>query len=139
MSGLQALLMVEVLRHKQQMRVLVCGSRGWTDKDRIRAVLEELAPSCACVIDGAARGADQLGHEVAVELGLETMRFPAQWKLLGKRAGHIRNQQMLDEGKPDIVIAFWDGLSRGTMDMIERCTKAGVPSKVYRSGTAEHE
>jgi UDP-N-acetylmuramoylalanine-D-glutamate ligase len=54
--------------------------------------------------------------------GLEV--YPADWKLHGKSAGHIRNQQMLDESKPDIVIAFPGG--RGTANMIKRAKKAGV-------------
>jgi hypothetical protein len=57
------------------------------------------------------------------------LHYFANWKLFGLSAGPIRNQQMLDEGKPDFVIAFHDNLyaSRGTQDMVTRAMKAGVP------------
>lgn len=56
-------------------------------------------------------------------------KYPADWEKYGKVAGPIRNQQMLDEGKPDVVYAFTDDLSnsRGTADMCRRANKAGVP------------
>jgi hypothetical protein len=56
--------------------------------------------------------------------------FPADWETHGRAAGPIRNQAMLDEGKPYLVIAFWDGKSKGTLDMISRATRAGVPVKI---------
>jgi hypothetical protein len=51
--------------------------------------------------------------------------YVAQWKKHGRAAGPIRNQRMLDEGKPDLVVAFPGG--RGTADMIRRAERAGVP------------
>lgn len=56
-------------------------------------------------------------------------RYPADWEKHGKAAGPIRNQQMLTEGKPDIVVAFSDNLSnsKGTADMCRRAHKAGLP------------
>ena len=112
------------------MRVLVCGSRTWTTRWLIESML--VKHKATVVIDGAAKGADSLGHNVAVGLGLKTIRFPADWKKHGKAAGPIRNQQMLDEGKPDLVLAFWDGKSRGTQDMIERTKKAGIEITVFK-------
>ena len=56
--------------------------------------------------------------------------IPADWKKHGRAAGPIRNQQMLDEGKADVVVALWDGKSRGTLDMIQRATEAGVPVRI---------
>ena len=54
--------------------------------------------------------------------------FKAEWDKHGKGAGHIHNQQMIDEGKPDIVLAFPG--NRGTADMIKRSKKAGLPVTV---------
>ncbi len=112
------------------MRILVCGSRTWTDGGRIaenllRLVVNQSVPLCT-VIHGGARGADMLAGVAALKLGLDMRVFPADWKRYGRAAGAIRNQQMLDEGKPDIVLAFWDGKSRGTMDMVNRARKAHV-------------
>ena len=81
------------------------------------------------MIAGEASGADFLAKVFALdEYGdIEAVSykgFPADWKKHGKAAGGIRNQQMLDEGKPDLVIAFPGGT--GTADMIRRARKAGV-------------
>ena len=112
-------------------RVLVCGVRTWDDYD---AILEELMLSTEwgdTIISGAAPGADTLAVKAAWDIGgLKCIEFPANWEKYGKAAGPIRNQQMLDEGKPDKVLAFWNGESRGTLDMITRAVKAGVPVKV---------
>lgn len=99
------------------------------------------------LIHGDAKGADRLS-EIALKGyfhgGFEVLRFPADWDKHGKAAGPIRNKQMLDEGKPDLVIAFLSkvakqeilyGLSdsqhsRGTKNMIEQAEKADVPVKI---------
>lgn len=109
------------------MRVLVCGDRNWWDYYAIERVLDKVQPSC--VINGQAIGADKLADTAAVYLKIPVERYPADWNKFGKAAGPIRNQQMLDEGKPDIVVAFHDHLTkkRGTYDMIRRAHKAGVP------------
>ncbi len=62
-------------------------------------------------------------------------KFPAAWDKYGKAAGPIRNQQMIDEGRPDFVIAFHSnvGQSRGTMDMLCRANKAGLVVTLYPS------
>jgi hypothetical protein len=121
------------------MRVLVCGSRNWANIELIRETLvkeclddKEFGPHDCTVIDGCAHGADALGYTCAMELGCNTHRFPADWNKYGKAAGMIRNKQMLVEGKPDLVLAFWDGVSRGTKNMIELAQKAGVPVKIVK-------
>lgn len=123
-------------------RVLVCGSRGWTDRDKMRQeldaasdigglgemahmVIDKVPPQEMVIIHGNARGADKMAGEIAEELGYQVEVYPADWAKYGKQAGFIRNQQMLREGKPDMCIAFWDGKSRGTLDMIERAKAAG--------------
>lgn len=78
-----------------------------------------------CVIHGAAPGADFLAGWWAMTNNIPVRAFPADWRKYGKRAGFRRNQQMLDEGKPDIVFAFPGG--NGTKDMVKRAKAAGVP------------
>jgi hypothetical protein len=63
--------------------------------------------------------------------------YVAQWKKHGRAAGPIRNQRMLDKGKPDLVVAFPGG--RGTADMIRRAERAGVPVRIAdRDRAARH-
>jgi hypothetical protein len=56
--------------------------------------------------------------------------FYADWDKHGRAAGPIRNQQMLDEGKPDLVVAFLLPQGSGTLDMIRRTEKAGIEVRV---------
>lgn len=111
------------------MRVLVCGSRSWTDTDTIALTLA-LLPRDTEVIHGAGRGADLLAAQEATILGFTVTAFPANWKL-GRRAGPMRNEQMLDT-RPDRVIAFWDGVSRGTAHTIDGARRRGIPVDVIR-------
>jgi SLOG family YspA-like protein len=110
------------------MRLLVCGSRSWSNLKLMHAYVSLLGPSL--IIHGGARGADLMSGEVAKRLGIPFLVYPADWKHNGIRAGFIRNQQMLNEGKPDHVLACWDGKSRGTVDMMERTRKANIPLTV---------
>lgn len=112
------------------MRVLVTGSRTWADTLVIRERLSQL-PDDAIVIHGDAMGADRIADAQAVMLGLLTERHPALWERYGKRAGFIRNQEMVDAGA-DLVLAFWDGESKGTAHTIEMAKTAGIPVEVIR-------
>lgn len=116
---------------EKTLRVLICGSRDWTDYERIYAILEGIAPYVACVIEGEARGADSLARRAAESLGIPVLKFPADWNKHGRAAGPIRNQQMLDEGKPNRVLAFQLHNSSGTTDMIRRAKKAGIFVEVF--------
>lgn len=113
------------------MRILACGDRDWTDEALVRQVLESYGPS-VLVINGGARGADTCAKDAARSLDLNCITVHANWKLHGKAAGPIRNQQMLDDGKPDLVIAFHDdlGRSKGTNDMLSRAEKANIPTRL---------
>lgn len=113
------------------MRILVCGCRDWTDRDVIVETLGEFIQFDVKIIHGGASGADAIAAQLAAETSWMTPQiYPADWKRHGRAAGPIRNQQMLDEGKPDLVLAFWDGRSHGTLDMIKRATVAGVPVRI---------
>jgi hypothetical protein len=75
------------------------------------------------IIHGAARGADTLAGLFAKMFGTKVEAYPADWDTHGKAAGPIRNQQMLDEGKPDLVVAFPGGA--GTKHMKETAARRG--------------
>jgi hypothetical protein len=108
------------------MRALVCGGRDYEDKPFLWSVLDGIGPPAISeVISGMAAGADTYAAEWAKVRGLPLYAFPADWQKHGCAAGPIRNQQMLDEGKPDLVIAFPGG--RGTADMVRRARKTGIP------------
>lgn len=109
------------------MRVLVCGGRDFNDRDFVWNTLTEWDSSVGgidVVIHGAATGADSEAMIWAQTCGRKHAPFVAEWRKHGKGAGPIRNQRMLDEGKPDMVIAFPGG--RGTADMKRRARAANL-------------
>ncbi len=111
------------------MRVLVCGSREWTNYSVIERRMKALPPG-SVIIEGEARGADKSARRIAEHLGFKVMPFRANWYKHGNRAGPIRNQRMIDVGEPDLVLAFPMPDSVGTHDMIARARKAGIPVEV---------
>ena len=116
------------------MRVLCCGDRKWKDAELIRNALTRIG-MYPIIIEGECEGADLLARDVAEQIGFEVIPFPANWARYKLGAGPVRNQQMLDEGKPDLVLAFHDNLlgrSKGTKDMVLRAVIAGVPVRVIR-------
>jgi len=108
------------------MRLLICGDRDWTDQQAIEEYLLETRPDV--VIEGGARGADRMAGIAAAKLGIPVEVYAADWHGQGRGAGMIRNQRMLNEGKPTHVTAFHDDIahSKGTADMVRRAIKAGI-------------
>ena len=109
-------------------RVLVCGGRNYDDHERLFDELDSLGTPphhhVTVLIHGGALGADHWANVWAYERGVSRVAYRADWKRYGKAAGPIRNQQMIDEGKPDLVIAFPGGF--GTANMIRRAEAAGI-------------
>jgi len=109
------------------LRVLVCGGRDFADANLLWQRLEyaqELHGKIAVIIHGGATGADSLAAEWANRERIKAICFNANWRKYGKRAGPLRNQRMIDEGKPDLVVALPGG--RGTADMVGRAKNAGI-------------
>lgn len=108
------------------MKVLVCGGRDFKDYSKLELVLDGIRPTE--IIHGAARGADSLAGDYARSNGVLCREFPADWETYGRRAGYVRNTKMLEEGKPNLVVAFPGG--KGTAMMVKIAKEAGVEVKV---------
>ncbi len=108
-------------------RVLICGDRDWAARAPIRRIIQRMQPDDV-LIEGEARGADSIARDCAIAARIEVDRYPALWAQYGRAAGPIRNQQMLKEGRPDIVVAFHAELdqSRGTKHMVSIAVKADI-------------
>jgi SLOG family YspA-like protein len=122
-------------RQQGPLRLLVCGSRTWTDAALLAEAVERVVAehgqgrAGVVLIEGDARGADRLAGTLARARGWELETYPADWQRHGRAAGMRRNARMLRQGRPERVIACTDDLaaSRGTADMVRRAHSAGLP------------
>jgi hypothetical protein len=104
------------------MRVAVIGSRGFNDYELVVKTLSNLG--ITLLVSGGAIGADSLGEKYANEHDIPTLIFKPDWETHGKAAGMIRNTTIVENS--DLVIAFWDGESKGTKDSITKAEKKGT-------------
>lgn len=105
----------------------VVGSRSFNNYQFLSATLNQY--DISTIISGAARGADSLAAQYAKEHNIPLKEFPAEWDKHGKSAGYIRNQQIVAEA--DIIICFWDGVSKGTKLTIDIAKKSNKPVHIY--------
>ena len=103
------------------MKIAIVGGRDFDDYKKLCAVMEPYKKYCSYEICGEAKGADSLGKKWAEENNIEVKNYPADWDKNGKAAGHIRNEEMAQES--DFIVAFWDGKSKGTKNMIDNCLR----------------
>lgn len=106
--------------------VAVVGSRSWTDRATLFAVLDRLRPQA--VVSGGAVGADALAREWCALRGVPLVEFPPDYATFGMAAPHIRNRRILDAAAS--VVAFHDGASKGTARMIAEARRRGLPVEV---------
>lgn len=105
------------------MKVLVCGGRNFDNAKLLETKMNSLG-AISLIIEGGASGADKLANQFAEIHSIPVQQFKADWHRHGKAAGPMRNQDMLDIGRPDLVVAFEGG--RGTADMVRRSKNANV-------------
>lgn len=111
------------------MRILITGSRDWEDRSIIRAaILNELMSQGGVqhtIIHGGALGADSMADSIAREVGLTVECHPADWTTHGKKAGFIRNTQMVESGA-DVCLAFIKNESRGATMCADIAERNGI-------------
>lgn len=108
------------------MKVIIAGGRDFDDYPKLCATMFRIPTSemeVTEIVCGKAPGADTLGERYAKAMKIPVKEFPAEWDIHGKSAGPIRNSQMAEYA--DALVAFWDGKSHGTKDMIEKMAKLG--------------
>ena len=113
------------------MKLIIAGSRTFTDYQMLCQVLAPDRHRITQVITGGARGADQLGYRWAWKHTVRHQLFRAEWERFGKSAGMRRNHQMAQAG--DVLVACWDGQSPGTGPMIQCMEQRGKPVVVIRT------
>lgn len=114
-------------------RVIIAGGRDFSDYNLLSTTMDHFLSRVndeIIVVCGKARGADTLGELYAKERGYLVQYFPADWERYGKSAGYIRNTEMAKNA--DTLVAFWDGSSRGTKNMIETAQRYGLSIRIKR-------
>ena len=111
------------------MRVAIVGSRDYPDLIKVREYVDSL-PDDTVIITGGARGVDSEAESAARSRGLSVVIHEAEWNRHGKKAGPIRNTEVVNDC--DKLVAFWDGQTPGTKDVISKASKAGKLEKVFR-------
>ena len=100
------------------MKVAIVGSRNFSDYETLENAVNRLCGSgIACIISGGAKGADSLAKQYAQKFAIPIKVFKPDWKQYGRGAGVVRNRDIVSHA--DVVIAFWDGVSKGTASSIK--------------------
>lgn len=130
--------MAQARNGEQGVRLLICGSRGFDDAGLMSTKLSAIVSAVKepiTVLSGCARGADQLGELWAADRGYPIDMYPVDWDRSRHAAGLRCNQEMIDSATH--VVAFWDGLSRGTERVINLAKTKGLPLRVVEIGDIE--
>lgn len=114
-------------------KVIIAGTRSFADYSLLRSACDKYLSQKGqthdiIIVSGTARGADKLGEQYARERDYQVQPFPADWEKNGRAAGYMRNADMANYS--DALIAFWDGQSKGTRNMIETARKKGLAVRV---------
>lgn len=120
---------------REEYRVIIAGTRTFDDYGMLCRsadywLSEKRTKRRIVIVSGAAKGADALGEQYARERGYKLQRYPADWEKYGRAAGPIRNEVMAQNA--DALIAYWDGRSPGTWNMIELARNYGLKVRVKK-------
>ena len=112
------------------MKVIIAGGRDFNNYELLREKCDIILSNQQelVIVSGRVSGADSLGERYAKEKGYEMELFPADWKKYGKSAGYVRNSEMAEVAES--LIAFWDGKSRGTKNMIDIAKNKGLKVRI---------
>lgn len=107
------------------MKVIVAGGRRFNNYELVCNYLDPLKELIDEIVEGEAKGADLLGKRYGEDNGIRVKEMPADWSI-GKSAGYKRNTAMAEYIGKGILLAFWDGESKGTKHMIDIATAKGL-------------
>lgn len=120
------------------MKVIFSGDRNWKDYDLVLDVLKRIIRKYVNVevVQGECDGLDKMAKKAAIECNVIHHDYPADWKQFGRKAGPIRNRQMIKCENSEMCVAFHDNIeaSKGTKDMINAAKQAGINTVLVTHG-----
>jgi predicted Rossmann-fold nucleotide-binding protein len=108
------------------MKIAIIGSRNVNPS--MEVIRENITKNCSCIVSGGAIGVDTAARKYAEKNKIKFVEFLPDYKKYGRPAPHIRNREIFNYA--DMIVAFWDGTSRGTFSMIKAAKKSGKKLKV---------
>jgi len=113
----------------KDFKVIIAGTRDFNDYEYAEPLIDKILSNKSqthkiLIVCGMARGADLIGKEYGENKNYEVLKYPADWDSFGKSAGYIRNKEMANNA--DALIVFWDGASKGTLNMINIAKEKGL-------------
>lgn len=123
---------IEGMDYYRGEMIAICGSREYPDLDEVRTYVRSL-PEDTVIVSGGAQGPDHVAEQIADERALSKLIHPAKWhRWVGQHPAWVRNNFIAEDC--DRMVAFWDGVSRGTSQMIDLALKRGKPVEVRHCG-----
>ncbi len=110
------------------MKVAIVGTRTYPDLEKVRELVRDLSQD-DIIISGGAKGVDETAEDEARNRGMEVISVSPEWNKYGKRAGLMRNDLIVEMA--DCVVAFWDGVSRGTKYTIDKAKEKNMIVQVF--------
>ena len=110
-------------------KVLICGDREWDNQTLMEHIISKIPlDKYDTIIHGNFKGADRMAGKIGLEKGFCIVPYPAEWKTMGFNVDSVVNRTMIDEGKPDLVLAFHNNIinSKGTINLINIASKEGT-------------
>ena len=105
------------------MNISIIGSRSFNDYALLKETIDKEFENkeISLIVSGGAKGADSLGEKYAINNGIAVKIFLPDWKKYGRGAGFVRNKTIVENS--DVVVAFWNGVSKGTKNSIDVAKK----------------
>jgi len=105
------------------IKVGIVGSRGFSDLERVKDYVKSLDKD-TIIVSGGAKGVDETAEKMGEELGMKVVSFKPDWKKYGRGAGIVRNKEICKYS--DMIVSFWDGKSKGTLNTIDTAKKMNM-------------
>lgn len=118
------------------MKIAIVGSRDFPDLAQVTSYVATVPPD-SIIISGGARGVDQQAEEAARARGLQVISHKPDWEKHGRMAGIVRNRLIVKDA--DVLVAFWDGQSRGTKSSIDMAREKGIPVVIKEARPVSEE